>query len=114
MTAKESLYEVLGLSRDATADDIKKAYKKAALKYHPDKNTDDPQTAEEQFKKVTEAYTILSDPEKRTMYDQFGTVDDGGMPNMSAMHTNMEDILKMKIEYPLQRAALTSLTASPS
>jgi molecular chaperone DnaJ len=64
-------YEVLGLDRSATSEDIKKVYRKLAFKYHPDKNPDDPD-AEERFKQVTEAYEILGDPHKRAQYDQFG------------------------------------------
>jgi molecular chaperone DnaJ len=64
-------YELLGLERSATSDDVKKAYRKLAFKYHPDRNPDDPD-AEERFKEVTEAYEILRDPHKRAQYDQFG------------------------------------------
>ncbi len=64
-------YAVLGLEKNATAEQIKKAYRKLAVKYHPDKNPDDKQ-AEERFKEITEAYAVLSDPEKRRQYDQFG------------------------------------------
>ncbi len=69
--AKKDYYEVLGVSRDADAGDIKKAYRKLAIKYHPDKNPDDKQ-AEEKFKEAAEAYEILSDPDKRARYDRFG------------------------------------------
>jgi curved DNA-binding protein len=67
----QDYYEVLGVSRTATADDIKKAYRKLARKYHPDVNPGDT-TAEEKFKQVGEAYAVLSDPEKRQRYDQLG------------------------------------------
>jgi len=67
----QDYYEVLGVSRTATADDIKKAYRKLARKHHPDVNPDD-KTAEEKFKDVREAYDVLSDPEKRQRYDQLG------------------------------------------
>ena len=71
MAAKRDYYEVLGVSRNADAGTIKKAYRKLAKKYHPDTNPGDKQ-AEKSFEEVTEAYTILSDPEKRRKYDQFG------------------------------------------
>ena len=69
--AKRDYYEVLGVSKDTSADDIKKAYRKAAMKYHPDRNPGD-KTAEEKMKEVNAAYEILSDPEKKARYDQFG------------------------------------------
>jgi len=69
--AKRDYYEVLGVSRDASADDIKKAYRKLAVKFHPDKNPGD-KDAEEKFKEISEAYEILSDAQKRQQYDQFG------------------------------------------
>lgn len=71
MSAKRDLYEVLGVSRQATADEIKKAYRQLARKYHPDVNREDP-NASEKFKEVSEAYEILSDPQKRAAYDRFG------------------------------------------
>jgi molecular chaperone DnaJ len=71
LAAKKDFYSVLGVSRTANADEIKKAYRKLAMKLHPDKNPGD-KKAEEQFKELTEAYEILSDEKKREMYDQFG------------------------------------------
>jgi molecular chaperone DnaJ len=72
-------YQVLGVTRTADADEIKRAYRAHALKYHPDKNPGD-KTAEEKFKQINEAYAVLSDPEKRARYDQFGTADTAGSP----------------------------------
>jgi molecular chaperone DnaJ len=69
--AKRDYYEVLGLNRDATEEDIKKAYRKHAMKWHPDRNPDNPK-AEEHFKEAKEAYEVLADQNKRAAYDQFG------------------------------------------
>jgi molecular chaperone DnaJ len=69
--AKRDYYEVLGLQRGATADEVKKAYRQMAVKYHPDKNPGD-KTAEEKFKELGEAYEVLSEPQKRAAYDQYG------------------------------------------
>ncbi len=68
----KDLYEILGLNKNATDDEIKKAYKKLAKKYHPDLNRDDPKTAEQKMKEINVAYDILKDPQKRAQYDQFG------------------------------------------
>ena len=71
MAAKRDYYEVLGVAKNADEKTIKKAYRKLAKKYHPDTNAGNPD-AEKKFKEVTEAYSVLSDPEKKKMYDQFG------------------------------------------
>jgi molecular chaperone DnaJ len=71
LSAKKDYYELLGISRNASEEEIKKVYRKLALQYHPDRNPGDKQ-AEEKFKEVSEAYQILSDPEKRAKYDQYG------------------------------------------
>ena len=70
-------YAILGVSREAGADELKKAYRKLALQYHPDKNPGD-KAAEEHFKEINEAYAVLSDPEKRSNYDRYGTATPGG------------------------------------
>lgn len=89
MRNSKDYYKILGVSQDATQEEIKKAYRKLAMKYHPDKNPDDKQ-AEEMFKKASEAYQVLSDPEKRKRYDQ------GGMSGLKDMgfqgFTNVNDI----------------------
>src|SRR5687768_2840065 len=69
--AKRDYYETLGVNKDASEDDLKKAYRKLAMKWHPDRNPDNPK-AEEHFKEAKEAYEILADPQKRSAYDQFG------------------------------------------
>ncbi|WP_114781657.1 molecular chaperone DnaJ [Botryobacter ruber] len=87
--AKRDYYEVLGVSNSASQEEIKKAYRKIAIKYHPDKNPDDP-TAEDKFKEAAEAYEVLSDQQKRQRYDQFGHQGMNGGFGGGGM--NMEDI----------------------
>ncbi len=70
--AKEDYYKLLGIEKNASEAEIKKSYRRMAMKFHPDRNKDNPEQAEEQFKSVKEAYEILSDPKKRAAYDQFG------------------------------------------
>ena len=85
MTDKRDYYEVLGVPRSASADDIKNAFRNLARKYHPDVNK--AEDAEEKFKEINEAYGVLSDPERRTAYDRFGFqgVNTNGMPDYSSM-----------------------------
>jgi curved DNA-binding protein len=71
--AETDYYQILGVSRDATADEIKKAYRKMAMKHHPDKAKGDKKPAEEKFKQISEAYAVLSNPEKKKAYDEFGS-----------------------------------------
>ena len=72
MSDKRDYYEVLGVSKTATDDELKKAFRKLAKQYHPDANPDNKEEAEKKFKEINEAYETLSDPQKRKMYDQFG------------------------------------------
>lgn len=100
MAEKRDYYEVLGIQKGASEDDIKQAYRKAALKWHPDRwvsGTDaEKKTAEEKFKEASEAYSVLSDPQKRAKYDQFGFagVDGAAGPDFSQGFGNLNDILE--------------------
>lgn len=89
--SKRDYYEVLGVAKNASQEEIKKAYRKQALKFHPDRNQGDKE-AEEKFKEAAEAYEILSDAQKRQRYDQFGHAGVGGAANGSGHFTNVEDI----------------------
>ena len=94
--AKRDYYEVLGVDKNASANDIKKAYRKLAIQYHPDKNPDD-KNAEEKFKEAAEAYSVLSDPDKRARYDQFGHEGLGGAAGggFNGAGMDMNDIFSM-------------------
>ncbi len=91
MAEKRDYYEVLGVEKTASAEEIKKAYRKKAIQYHPDKNPGDKE-AEEKFKEAAEAYEVLSDPQKRQRYDQFGHAGMNGMGGFSGGGMSMEDI----------------------
>lgn len=103
--AKRDYYEVLGISRSASQDEIKKAYRRLALRYHPDKNPDNSKEAEEKFKEVSEAYKVLSDSEKRQIFDQYGhagleaEVGAGAGTGFGGVHVEMEDALRMAREF---------------
>lgn len=73
MASKTDYYDILGVSKSASTDEIKKAYRKQALEWHPDRHKDDKEAAEKKFKEINEAYQVLSDPKKKSMYDQYGT-----------------------------------------
>src|SRR5512145_2227435 len=90
--AKRDFYEILEVSKNASADEIKKAYRKQALKYHPDRNPGD-KSAEDKFKEAAEAYEILSDPQKKSRYDQFGHAGVSGAGGFNgAGGMSMDDI----------------------
>ncbi|MBL0743324.1 molecular chaperone DnaJ [Chryseolinea lacunae] len=90
MSAKRDYYEILGVTKSATADEIKKAYRKVAIQFHPDKNPDNKE-AEDKFKEAAEAYEILSDADKRAKYDRFGHARQGN-GGFGGHEMNMEDI----------------------
>lgn len=92
--AKRDYYEVLGVAKNASDDEIKKAYKKMAIKYHPDRNPDNKE-AEEKFKEAAEAYDVLRDPQKRARYDQFGHEAVNGAGGFGGASMNMDDIFSM-------------------
>ena len=91
MAEKRDYYEVLGVSKSATPEELKKAYRKLALQYHPDRNPGDKE-AEEKFKEAAEAYEVLSNPEKRQRYDQFGFAGMGGAGGYGGQGMSMDDI----------------------
>ena len=101
---KRDYYEVLGVAKDASEEDIKKAYRKLAKKYHPDMNPGD-KNAEAKFKEASEAYAILSDAEKRQQYDQFGFAAFDGS-GISAIFSAICSAISSAAEDADRRAAL--------
>lgn len=92
---KKDYYEILGVSKDSEKADIEKAYRKLALKYHPDRNPDDDSSAKK-FTEVTEAYEVLSDEQKREQYDQYGfATEDGEMPHYQYHNVDLDEALRM-------------------
>ena len=101
MAEKRDYYEVLGVGKSASKDEIKKAYRKLAMQYHPDRNPGD-KVAEEKFKEAAEAYEVLSDDQKRQRYDQFGHagVSGAGGGGGSACHQGQQPEGKSQIDTP--------------
>lgn len=99
MTTKKDYYEILGVSKNASAEEIKKAYRKLAIQYHPDKNPNNKE-AEEKFKEIAEAYAILSDPQKRQQYDRFGHAGmaGGGFAGFDMGGFDISDALRQFME----------------
>ena len=92
---RKDYYQILGVPRNATEDEIKKAYRKLAMQYHPDRNQDKEQWANEKFKEINEAYGVLGNPDKKKQYDQFGTVGDvGDIFGSHATQTTFEDLMQ--------------------
>lgn len=92
MSSNKNLYEVLGVDKHASVDEIKKVYKKAALQCHPDKSKDNKEKNEKKFKEITEAYSVLTDEKKREYYDRTGCINENDSMNMND-HVDISDIL---------------------
>jgi len=94
MSTRRDYYDVLSIRRDSSPEDIKRSYRKMAMKYHPDRNRDDPR-AEAKFKEASEAYEVLSDPERRSRYDRFGHAGVNGTGTHDFSHMGIDDIFSM-------------------
>ena len=94
MAQQQDYYETLGVDREASADEIKLAYRRMAMKFHPDRNRDKPES-DAKFKACSEAYEVLSDPEKRSRYDRFGHAGLQGAGLHDFSHMGFEDIFSM-------------------
>ena len=93
---KRDYYEILGVSRTATEDEVKKSYRKLAFQYHPDRNPNNPE-AEEKFKEASEAYEVLHDAEKRSLYDRYGH---DGLQN-----AGFKDLVVLRTSFPVSAAS---------
>ena len=110
--AKRDYYEVLGVNKSATDDEIKKAYRKIAIKYHPDRNPGNKE-AEEKFKEAAEAYDVLHDPQKRQQYDQFGfNAPGGGFGGFGGGGFSTDDIFSMFGTFLEDTVALAALVVA--
>ena len=95
VTVAKDYYQTLGVPRKASQEEIKKAYRKLAMQYHPDRNSGKEKWANDKFKEINEAFAVLGDPEKRKQYDQFGTVGTAGdMFHSAYTKTTFEDLMK--------------------
>ena len=94
-TKSKDYYRILGVPRSASDEDIKKAYRKLAMQYHPDRNAGKEDWANDKFKEINEAYAVLGNPEKRGQYDQFGTIGNiDDIFSSRATHTTFEDLMR--------------------
>lgn len=91
---RKDFYQILGVGKDASQEEVKKAYRKLAMKYHPDRNPGKEKEANEKFKEINEAYEVLGDPEKRKQYDMFGTVGTGDIWGSPFTRSGFEEVMR--------------------